>query len=524
MACTPEMLFNSFPFLFGFLPLALVLTYLAGRRPTPTLAKLVLALLSLGFYAWWRPVYLWLLLFSIAFNYAVGDRIQRAHAGGRGEAVRAWLLLGLAVDIGMLGYFKYANFFVDNVGALTGAHWTLDHVVLPLAISFYTFQKIAYLVDSARGEARPMTILDFTLFAAFFPQLISGPIVHYKEVVPQLQGPLFGKLIWRNILVGLAIMSIGLFKKTVIADTMSGYSDSLFAVADARGSIGLVSGWLAAIVYTFQLYFDFSGYSDMAIGLARMFGVKLPLNFHSPLRSANIADYWRRWHMTLQRMIYAYVFQPLSLSLIRSTWRIGLEGWSAFAVSVGVPTFLTFVIVGVWHGAGWTFVAFGVMHAIYVSLFEISRERRTQAQRRLRKLGRKLKEPGPARRAAARAVTLVAIVAANVMFRAKTVGAAASIWAGMAGLGGLAGSAIQWDVWAAVAICAAIVAFFPNTQQIMSRFDPACNWKEWKDVARPPINFVWRPNTAGLIALGVVLFLGVMFIQRGQAVFLYFNF
>ena len=219
----------------------------------------------------------------------------------------------------------------------------------------------------------------------------------------------------------------------------------------------------------------------MAIGLGRMFGVKLPLNFHSPLRSANIADYWRRWHMTLQRMIYAYVFQPLSLSLIRSTWRIGLEGWSAFAVSVGVPTFLTFVIVGVWHGAGWTFVAFGVMHAIYVSLFEISRERRTQAQRRLRKLGRKLKEPGPARRAAARAVTLVAIVAANVMFRAKTVGAAASIWAGMAGLRGLAGSAIQWDVGGGRHLrrdrC-----FFPNTQQIMSRFDPACNWKEWKDV------------------------------------------
>ncbi|HXZ16965.1 MAG TPA: MBOAT family O-acyltransferase, partial [Roseiarcus sp.] len=335
------MLFNSFPFLFGFLPMALVLTYWAGRRSTPTLAKFTLATLSLGFYAWWRPVYLWLLLFSIAFNYVVGDRIQRAFAADRKFSLRAWLTFGLLVDVGMLGYFKYANFFVDNVNALTGANWTLNHIVLPLAISFYTFQKIAYLVDSARGEARPMTILDFTLFASFFPQLISGPIVHYKEVVPQLQGPLFGRLVVRNILVGLTIMSIGLFKKTVIADTVSGYSDQLFGVADARGPIDFVSGWLAAILYTFQLYFDFSGYSDMAIGLARMFGVKLPLNFHSPLRAANIADYWRRWHMTLQRMIYAYVFQPLSLFLIRSTWRLGLTGWGAFAASVGLPTFVT---------------------------------------------------------------------------------------------------------------------------------------------------------------------------------------
>ncbi|RBP17756.1 D-alanyl-lipoteichoic acid acyltransferase DltB (MBOAT superfamily) [Roseiarcus fermentans] len=518
------MLFNSFPFLFGFLPLALVLTYWAGRRPTPTLAKATLAALSLGFYAWWRPVYLWLLLFSIAFNYLVGDQIQKAVAAKRQQASRLWLTVGLVVDIGMLGYFKYANFFVDNVRALTGADWTLDHIVLPLAISFYTFQKIAYLVDSSRGEARRMSLLDFTLFAAFFPQLIAGPIVHYKEVVPQLQGPLFGRLIGRNLLVGLAIMAIGLAKKTVIADTASGYADQLFLVADKGGAVDFVSGWLAAILYTFQVYFDFSGYSDMAIGLGRMFGVKLPLNFHSPLRAANIADYWRRWHMTLQRMIYAYVFQPLSLSLIRSTWRLGLSGWGAFAVSVGLPTFLTFVIVGVWHGAGWTFVLFGVMHAVYVSAFEIWRERRTKLQRRLRKLGRKLAEPGPARRAAARVVTLVAILAANVVFRAKTVGAAATVWTGMAGLRGGFASAPAWDVAATVVVCAAIVAFFPNTQQIMSRFDPAYNWKEWSDVARPPIAFAWRPNTVGLIALGVVLFLGVTFIQRGQAVFLYFNF
>jgi alginate O-acetyltransferase complex protein AlgI len=519
-------LFNSFPFLFGFLPLALVLTYAAGRRRTSTLAKLTLAVLSLGFYAWWRLVYLWLLLFSIAFNYIVGDQIQRAVAAERGRRARILLILGLIVDVGMLGWFKYANFIADNIDTVAGTHWRLERIALPLAISFYTFQKIGYLVDSARGDARRMTVLDFTLFTSFFPQLIAGPIVHYKEVVPQLQGPLFGKLIWRNILVGLTIMAIGLFKKTVIADTLSGYSDSLFALADGKQSIEFLSGWLAAIVYTLQVYFDFSGYSDMAIGLGRMFGVKLPLNFHSPLRAANIADYWRRWHMTLQRMIYSYVFQPLSLFLIRGTWRLELTGWGAFAVSVGFPTFLTFIIVGVWHGAGWTFVAFGAMHAVYVSVFEIWRERRTRLQRKLRKAKIKLPEPGLARRASGHVLTLIAVLFANVMFRANTVAGAISVWAGMTGFRGASVDFqfVTWGLAATLLLCVVMVSFFPNTQQIMARFDPACNWSEWSKVAPPLVQWTWRPNTVGLLLAGIVLFIGVMFIQRGQAIFLYFNF
>jgi alginate O-acetyltransferase complex protein AlgI len=519
-------LFNSFPFLFGFLPLALVLTYLAGRRRSTALAKLTLALLSLGFYAWWRPIYVWLLLFSIGFNYVVGDRIQRAAAAERSRSVNLWLAFGLLVDVGMLAWFKYANFIADNVDALAGTHWRLEHIVLPLAISFYTFQKIAYLVDSARGEARRMSVLDFTLFAAFFPQLIAGPIVHYKEVVPQLQGPLFGKLIWRNILVGLTIMAIGLFKKTVIADTLSEYANPLFASADNGQSIDLLAGWLAGITYTLQLYFDFSGYSDMAIGLGRMFGVKLPLNFHSPLRAANIADYWRRWHMTLQRVIYGYIFQPLSLALIRATWRLGLTGWSGFTVSVGFPTFLTFLIIGVWHGAGWTFVAFGAMHAVYVTIFEIWRERRTRLQRKLRKAKIKLSEPGIAGRAFGHALTLTAVLFANVMFRAKTVLGAIEIWGAISGFRGASAdfSILTWDLGAILLICVAVVAFFPNTQQIMSRFDPAYNWNEWRDIAPPLISWTWRPNAAGLVLAGVVLFFGVVFIERGQAVFLYFNF
>ena len=211
-----------------------------------------------------------------------------------------------------------------------------------------------------------MSLLDFSLFAAFFPQLIAGPIVHYKEVVPQIQTRRFGKLIWRNMLIGLTIFAIGLFKKVVIADTLAVEANALYDAGRQAHDFTFGSGWMAALLFTFQLYFDFSGYSDMAIGVARMFGVKLPLNFHSPLRAASVIEYWRRWHMTLQRFIVAYIFQPLSVPLNRLAAEKGLEGWSAFGVAIAIPTFITFVVVGIWHGAGWTFVIFGVMHAIYI--------------------------------------------------------------------------------------------------------------------------------------------------------------
>lgn len=519
------MLFNSYPFLFGFLPVSLFLTYWAGTRPTPTLAKFTLVALSFVFYAYWNAIYLPLLMFSIAFNYLVGDRIQRARAADRSALVQALLLLGLVVDIGMLCYFKYANFFVDNFDMVTGANWSLYRIALPLAISFYTFQKIAYLVDCARGDAKPISVLDFTLFAVFFPQLISGPIVHYKEIVPQLQSPLFGRLIGRNLLVGLVIVAIGLFKKTVIADTLSVYSDPLFTAAEGGQKLGLIAAWLAAAGYMLQIYFDFSGYSDMAIGLARMFGVKLPLNFHSPYRAADIANFWRRWHMTLQRMIYSYLFQPLSLAFARMAGRWEGRGWGSFALSSLAPTMITFLIVGAWHGAGWTFIVYGLLHGLYMSLLEVARERRARLQRRLRKLKRKLAEPGPARRAMGRVWLLLGVALADVMFRAKTVAAGATIWMGMSGIHGLGdfGSVTRGQL-ASYAVGVLVVWLAPNTQQIMARFNPAYNWSEWRAIGVPPLPWTWRPSVAGLVFAGVALFFGMVFVERGAQVFLYFNF
>ena len=519
------MLFNSFVFIFAFLPAALVAFYASGRWLGARAAAVVLSLASLVFYAWWRPRDLPILLFAIVFNYVVGELIQRARGSGRLRTAQGWLVLGLVVDLGLLGYYKYANFVVDNVAAATGSEFTLHHIVLPLAISFFTFQKIAYLVDSSRGIVRGTGPIEFGLFAAFFPQLLAGPIVHYSEIIPQLRSAQFARLQSRDLVIGLVIFAIGLAKKTVFADTLSSYANPLFLHASAQ-HWDVVRGWTAAVTYTLQLYMDFSGYSDMAIGLGRMFGVKLPLNFHSPLRAASIIDYWRRWHMTLQRFLLAYVYQPIALPLNRWSAERGLTGWSAFAAGIAVPTVITFVLIGVWHGAGWTFVVFGLLHALYVLVNEIWRERRKQANRRRRKAKLPPRTLGRGEIAGYHLLTLTCVAFANVVFRATGLADAGAVTAAMAGFHGLAatGYAPPAALVVLVATTIAVVALLPNTQQIMAAFRPAVNFAEWAGTNHPPLMWRWRPTTPGIVFAGATLFLGIMFIQRGQAVFLYFNF
>ncbi len=519
------MLFNSFVFIFGFLPVALVSFYLSGRLFGQKTAAVVLSLASLVFYAWWRPRDLPILLFAIVFNFVLGELIQRARAHERPGVAKAWLVFGLVIDLGLLGYYKYANFVVDNVAAATGSSFTLPHIVLPLAISFFTFQKIAYLVDTSRGIVKGTGPIEFGLFAAFFPQLLAGPIVHYSEIIPQLRAPTFARLMSRNLVIGLVIFTIGLAKKTIVADTLASYANPLFLHASGQ-QWDVVRAWTAAVTYTLQLYMDFSGYSDMAIGLGRMFGVKLPLNFHSPLRAASIIDYWRRWHMTLQRFLLAYVYQPIALPLNRWSAERGFTGWGAFAAGVGLPTFITFVLIGVWHGAGWTFVVFGVMHAVYVLVNEAWRERRKQANRRRRKAKLPPLVIGRGEVVGYHVLTLICVAFANVVFRATGLADAGAITGAMAGLAG-AGTTRYLPpapLVLLVAATVAIVALLPNTQQIMAAYRPAVNYGEWADVNHPPLMWRWRPDARGIVFAGVLLFAAVMFIQRGQAVFLYFNF
>lgn len=520
------MLFNSYSFIFGFLPCCLIGFYSLALYNREW-AKIFLMLASFVFYGWWNLQYVPLLAGSIIFNYWVGGRIQAAFAAGRATEVSVWRIFGVSANLALLGYFKYSNFLVDNVNLVFDTEFTLHRILLPLGISFFTFQKIAYLVDSARGQIKQSGLVGFALFAVFFPQLISGPIVRYDEVYPQFETKRFTPGAARNIMVGLVIFAIGLFKKTVIADTAGGFATPIFDAATHATSIGLRAGWVAASTYTVQLYFDFSGYSDMAIGLARMFSIALPLNFHSPLRAASIIDYWRRWHMTLQRFMVSYLYQPLSLAFTRRAAMHEMGRWPTFYVAVATPTFITFVIIGLWHGAGWTFVLFGAIHACYVCCNEAWREYQKHRRRKL-KLSVAESRPSLLTLSFYHLLTLLSVAVANVVFRSDRVATAGVIVKNMFGWSGAASEVpgvVATPVWLAFMIpVILLIAIMPNTQQIMRSYRPAANWRQWRNVAPSLVNFRWRPNPMGIVLAGVVLFFGLIFIQRGEVVFLYFNF
>jgi D-alanyl-lipoteichoic acid acyltransferase DltB (MBOAT superfamily) len=342
------LLFNSYEYLLAFLPVTTVVYLALGQFDRGTASKVWLVFASLVFYSWWGLHYLPLIVTSILINYAIGTSLGRDYysSGMR----RTLLFAGLAFNLGLLGYFKYANFFVDNLNNAAGINIHLAHIALPLAISFFTFQKIAYLVDSFRGETVGYNFLDYALFVTFFPQLIAGPIVHHKDVVPQFRDRSNAGPNPNNLAIGLSILGIGLFKKVMIADTFAPIAAHGF---DAAGPITCLDAWLAGISYTFQLYFDFSGYTDMAIGAAFLFNIRLPINFNSPYQATDIQDFWRRWHITLSRFLRDYVYIPLG----------GNRGGEP---STYANLFATFLIGGLWHGASWMFVIWGALHGAAV--------------------------------------------------------------------------------------------------------------------------------------------------------------
>jgi alginate O-acetyltransferase complex protein AlgI len=522
------MLFNSAAFLFLFLPAALITFYALGSR-WPFGAKLSLSFFSLLFYTVWRPAYLPILLFSIVFNYIVGVAIIDADEQSRELRKQVLLVIGLVTDVALLFVFKYSNFMVANLIDV-GFHLKPLHIILPLAISFFTFQKIAWLVDCARGEAKRISFFDFVLFASFFPQLIAGPIVHYSEVVPQFKQKRFGRFNGRELLVGLTIFGIGLFKKTVLADSVATFADPFFHLAAAKTNLTVQSAWLAAITYTIQLYMDFSGYSDMAIGLGRILGVKLPLNFHSPLRASSIIDYWRRWHMTLQRFVVSYLYQPIAISATRRTIDMDLGRWASFLLAVILPSMITFLLLGIWHGAGWTFVVFGALHAAYIAVNQLWREWKSRthfdsSEPGLEWIGRYRVIFG----FAAWTLTIVCVLVGNVVFRASNLDAAVSIWRSMVGVVpagqiAMAPVAMTNGYGAMILLCGLLIFLFPNTQQIMSKYAPAYNWADWKAVGIPLVRLRWRLGLAGIAFSAAVLAVGVIFVNRGPSTFIYFNF
>lgn len=302
------MLFNSPEFIFGFLPATLIVFFILGSLARFRLAMAWLTLASLFFYGWWEPAYLVLIVFSVLFNFLCGAVL--AHIFKR-SAKRLVLTLGIGINLGLIGYFKYAGLFVASVGTVSGTGWSIEQILLPIGISFFTFQQIAYLVDVAGGDTREQNFLDYLLFVTFFPQLIAGPIVHHRDILPQFKRREIFRPSSENICIGGTIFVAGLFKKVVIADNLALIATPVFDTAESGEALHFFQAWRGAFAYSFQLYFDFSGYSDMAIGLARLFGVKLPINFDSPYKATSIIDFWRRWHMTLSRFLRDHLYFAL---------------------------------------------------------------------------------------------------------------------------------------------------------------------------------------------------------------------
>ncbi|MFC3125600.1 MBOAT family O-acyltransferase [Pseudoroseomonas globiformis] len=405
------MLFNSHIFILAFLPLTLAGWLLLGRLQDTRPARLWLLAASLVFYGWWSWLYLGLLLLSMAGNYSLGNAILSVRDNAPGRA-RLLAILGISANVGLLAWYKYSAFVLQNVGALAGLDFAVGGVILPLAISFYTFLQIAYLADCRGGRAERYSVLDYTLFVTFFPHLIAGPIVHHNELIPQFHDRGIYRFRAEDVVAGLAFFILGLLKKLVLADPVGALSAPVFQTA-AGAPPGFAEAWIALLAFSAGLYFDFSAYSDMAIGLARMFGIRFPYNFNSPYQAVSMIDFWRRWHMTLSRFLRDYIYIPLGGSRQGSGKR-------------HVNLMATMVLGGLWHGAGWTFVVWGALHGFYLLVNHLWRG--AVAAGRAPALGVGL----------GRVLTLLAVMLAWVFFAAPDLASARAILGGLSGTQGWA--------------------------------------------------------------------------------------
>jgi len=509
------MLFNSFLFIFIYLPITL-LGFFALAKRSHALAAAWLAVMSLIFYGWWDYHYIPLLLGSIVFNFWAGNRIG---AAPRGRPRKGWLTFAIAADLGLLGYFKYADFFLASVNASLGYDLPLLHIVLPIGISFFTFTQIAFLVDTYRGEVREYNFVHYLLFVTYFPHLIAGPVLHHKEMMPQFANPLIYRFSSRSFAIGLTFFVMGLAKKVLVADNLAPHASVVF---DQTPDPSLLVAWGGALAYTFQLYFDFSGYSDMAIGLSFMVGVQLPLNFNSPYKARDISDFWRRWHMTLSRFLRDYLYIPLG-------------GNRRGPVRRYVNLFVTMLLGGLWHGAGWNYVIWGALHGLYLCIHHAWRSG-------LERIGGGRNWRLPA--FVALPITFLSVVLAWVFFRAVDLPTALNILAGMGGMQGVALPSAIGDAlggvrstleaagvtfylgggerfvktWGWVLAAAALAFLLPNTQEIVRKY---ASWRESRDPAG--LRLTWIPTRGWAVVLSALALLSLLSLTRPSE-FLYFQF
>jgi alginate O-acetyltransferase complex protein AlgI len=434
------------------MPVTVICYFLLNRLRLVFLSKVWLAVSSLFFYCWWDIRYLPLLLGSIAFNYIMGRTIGGLQQPGA-RSRQITLFAAITVNVLLLGYFKYADFFLTNANALLHQDFKLLHIVLPLGISFFTFTQIAYLVDAYRGTAKEYNIVSYVLFVTFYPHLIAGPILHHKEMMPQFDRLRSKRFNSGNAAKGLFLFSIGLFKKVVIADSFSPIAANGF---DTLAKLDFVQGWTTSLAYTIQLYYDFSGYSDMAIGIALLFNIKLPVNFDSPYKAVSIQDFWRRWHMTLSRFLRDYIYIPLG-------------GSRKGTARTHINSMLTMLIGGLWHGAGWTFVFWGFLHGLAQFIHRIWGKTGIRMPKWL-----------------AWFITFQFINFAWVFFRAKSWDDAIKVLKGMAGVNGFGPDSFHTAhvVWLAVFLLVALL--LRNSMQMLERFRPG-----WRSAAFAAALFVF---------------------------------
>lgn len=526
------MLFNSYEFLFLFLPITL-LVYFFLTRWGGNYATLWLVAASLFFYGWWNPTYLLLIVTSILFNYTVGMVLGQQQSRPR---LRTFVLIfGITANLILLVYYKYAGFIFSNLNSSFGTDFSVGEIILPLGISFFTFTQIAFLVDAWRGEVHEYDVANYALFVTFFPHLIAGPVLHHKDMMPQFK--LSANLTPRaeNFAVGLTIFFIGLFKKTVLADSIAQYGSPVFNSAAAGETLTFFEAWGGALAYTLQLYFDFSGYSDMAIGAARLFGIALPINFHSPYKATSIIEFWRRWHVTLSTFLRDYLY-------------ITLGGNRAGKIMRYRNLLLTMLLGGLWHGAGWTFVVWGALHGLYLCINHAWTHLTTR-------LFPSPILPQPLAKALAWTITFLAVVVGWVFFRATNFSAAETILRGMMGLNGIAlpesltaalgahwptlagfgfttylgSESVLMSTWLWIACLLPVTLVMPNTQQILRHFEPGMHIPASLagNEIRPLFDLVgriqWAPSATWAVACAMLATLSALSLTR-LSEFLYFQF
>jgi alginate O-acetyltransferase complex protein AlgI len=544
-------LFNSYGFIFAFLPATLAGYFSLGVfSRTAALRWIIFA--SLFFYVLWRPVNALIIAPSILINFGLARCLQRLGLDDkRTRIARLVLLLGIAFNVTFLGYFKYIDFGRSTINDIFGTNLVLTHIILPLGVSFITFQKIAFLIDVHSGRVRSFTFQDYCLFVLFFPQLIAGPIVHYREMMPQFhRAPCrFDK---QDFAVGLTLLSFGLFKKVAIADHLAAVVSPIYSHAASGAGTSLLLAWAAATGFTLQIYFDFSGYTDMALGIARFFGVRLPQNFNSPLQASSIIDFWLRWHMTLTRFLTAYIYNPLALWLTRrwlSRGRPGLSGQNttvgAFFYLLMFPLLLTMFVSGLWHGAGYGFIIWGMLHGLYLSInhaWRLIRPRLWPDTRNYEHLSRFF----------GGLLTFVAVAVAMILFRSPTLTSAYDLMKGLVGQNGVSLPQVTYDhlgplagwlhrlgattmvsaSWSGDEFATAAMWIFasmfialacPNTQQILASYEPALGVRPSGNKFAYGRIMQWNASLPWAIGVSIIAAIA-MFSLGGSSEFLYWQF